>query len=194
MMEWSFQPLTRQRLEEAAALCDACVGKNLYTYGYLASILEKKDHCFSLLTAEDGATAGYIYFYAAGLEEMAQLSKFSVKDLSVISDKKDPVIGNLQSVGVARQWRGRGLSRLLVQYYLKEIRRLWSADAAFGVFWKPGGSVPMEKTLLEFSFRYLGDAHRVWYDKKDLVCPYCKGRCQCDAAVYYRPLGKEEPV
>lgn len=193
-MEWIFQPLTQKNLEKAAVLCDNCVGKNLYSPAYLASVLKKPEHCFRLLTNQDGEIAGYIYFFLARLEDMAELSKFPVERLAAVFGRRKPVIGNLQSVGVDERWRGRGLSRLLVSYYLNYIQFYWSADVAFGVFWKPGKTVPMEKTLKRLSFRYLGDARHVWYDREDLVCPYCRGRCRCDAAVYYRPLGKEEQV
>lgn len=57
-----------------------------------------------------------------------------------------------------------------------------------GVFWKPNGTLPMVRSLEAFSFLFLEDAHLVWYDTPGLVCPYCQGKCHCDAAVYYKPL------
>lgn len=99
----------------------------------------------------------------------------------------------LRSIGVAEAYRGRGLSGVLLDFYLRQLERTLCADAAFGVFWKPNGVVPMGRTLEKAGFRYLEDAHMVWYEIENLVCPYCAGRCICDAAVYYRPIGKREP-
>lgn len=62
------------------------------------------------------------------------------------------------------------------------------ADLAFGVFWKPRGRFPMGRTLAACGFRSLGEARRVWYDRDDLVCPYCQGRCVCLAEVAANPL------
>lgn len=186
-----FQRLTRAYLDASVALCDQCVGKYLYPRAYLASILEDPAHFFYLLTTPSGEAAGYIYFFLTNLDEMAAVAKLPRGRLSAISPLEHPVVGNLQSIGVAPAWRGRGLSKRLVDFYLGRLRWQLSADAAFGVFWKPEGHVPMERTLNAFGFLHLEDAHRVWYDNEKLVCPYCRGRCVCDAAIYYKSLIKE---
>ncbi len=184
------QRLNEEYLDAAVELCDRCVGKHLYPRAYLASMIEKLGHCFYLLITPEGEAAGYIYFFLAGLEEMAALAKLPGQRLAGISPQKEPVLGNLQSIGVAQHWRGRGLSKTLVGLYLEQLERWASADAAFGVFWRPNGHVPMEKTLKAMGFLHLCDVHRVWYDNEALICPYCKGRCECDGAVYYKPIRK----
>lgn len=187
----AFQRLNKAYFDAAAELCDQCVGKNLYPRACLASILENPDHYFYLLITPEGEPAGYIYFFLTNTEEMAILSKLPRERLVAISPKQNPIIGNLQSIGVAESWRHHRLSERLVGFYLEQLQSCLGADAAFGVFWKPKGHVPMEKTLKAFGFRHLEDAHRVWYNNQDLICPYCKGRCECDAAVYYKPIRKE---
>lgn len=187
----AFRRLSLTSVDAAAKLCDRCVGKNLYPYTYLASVLENPEHFFYLLVTAEEEAVGYIYFFLTGLEEMAALSKLPRERLAMISEREAPVIGNLQSIGVTEAWRRHGLSEQLVGFYLEQLQQCLLADAAFGVFWKPEGHVPMEKTLKAFGFRHLEDAHRVWYDKEDLICPYCRGRCACDGAVYYKPIRKE---
>ena len=184
-------PLTEVYLDQVTALCGQCVGENLYPRSSLAAIINSPDHYFSLLLAPEGEIAGYIYFTLSGLEDMARLSKMPRDRLAAVSEKSEPLIGNLQSIGIAEPWRGRGLSRLLVRHYLEQLQRI-GADTAFGVFWKPQGQVPMERTLLGLQVRCLGDAPLVWYDRDDLVCPYCRGRCVCDGAVYYKPIREEQ--
>lgn len=183
-----FEKLTAARLDEASALCDRCVGKNLYPRAYLASIVDKQGHCFYLLVTPRRKAVGYIYFFLTGLEEMAALARLPREQLAGISPKENPVIGNLQSIGVVEAHRHRRLSEKLVRFYLERLQN--TADVAFGVFWKIGGHVPMEKTLQASGFIYLADAHRVWYHRRDLICPFCPGRCRCDAAIYYKPLGR----
>lgn len=187
-MEFTFQPLDAERLDEAAELCGACVGENLYPRSLLAAILGDPERQFWLLSAPGGEIAGYIYFFLSDLPAMARLSKLPQSRLAAVSPKRDPVIGNLQSIGVAEPWRGRGLSRTLVDFYLDRLFAM-GADLAFGVFWKPRGRFPMGRTLAACGFRSLGEAQRVWYDLDDLVCPYCQGRCVCPAEVCYKALG-----
>ena len=67
-----------------------------------------------------------------------------------------------------------------------------SAGAVFAICWKPGKIVPAGKMLKECGFDDLTEAKNVWYDDKDLVCPYCKGRCRCDAEVFYKLLNGEK--
>ena len=62
---------------------------------------------------------------------------------------------------------------------------------AFIVCWKPGGVVPLGKALSECNFDFLAETKKVWYDDTELICPYCKGRCLCDAEVYYKLLNVE---
>ncbi len=185
-----FKRLSEADLDTATELCDRCVGKNLYPRAYLASIIDKPGHYFYLLQTPEGEAPGYIYFFLTGLDEMASLAKLPRERLSAISPKINPVIGNLQSIGVAEEYRYRQLSAELVRFYLEQLQTHTAADTAFGVFWKIGGHVPMEKTLKAFDFHYLTDARRVWYGNRDLICPFCKGRCECAAAVYYKSIGR----
>lgn len=183
----TLERLTAACVEEAAALCDRCVGKNLYTRQYLAEVIHKPGHYYSVLMTPERKLAGYIYYYLAGMEGASAVAKLPPEQLPVLPAKQSPVFGVLRSIGVDEAYRRNGLSVRLVEHYLEQLHRA-GADMAFGVFWKPGGSVPMEKTLKRFGFSHLTDAHLIWYDNEDLVCPFCKGRCRCDAAVYYKIL------
>lgn len=188
---FSFQRLSLARLDLAVTLCGECVGKNLYSRDLLAAVVDAPYQQYYFLLTPEGETAGYIYFHAASLDSMAALSRIPRERLAVISEKKAPVIGNLRSIGVVKAYRHRGLSEELVRFYLERLQNDWSADTAFGVFWKPNGHIPMERTLTAFDFIHLGDSSRVWYDNDELICPVCGGRCRCDAAIYYKPIRKE---
>lgn len=187
----SVQHLTPDYLDAAAELCDQCVGKNLYPKSYLASVPDQPDHYFDLLVTPEGEAVGYFYFYLTDLADMAAQAKLPKERLSVVSPKADPVIANLRSIGVAENYRSHRLSEALLRLALDRLQTAARADAAVGICWKAGGRVPMDQILQTLGFQYLSDAHRVWYDNEALVCPYCQGRCVCDAAIYYKRLGKE---
>lgn len=189
---FSFRRLTESDLDIAVALCDSCVGKNLYTRAQLAEIIYKPTHHFHLIFTHKSEVAGYIYFFLTDLEEMASLSKLPDEQLGIMAKQQSPVIGNLQSIGVAEAYRGQGVSEILVDFFLTKLHEGTVADVAFGVFWKTQGKVPMENTLKAFDFTYLADAQGVWQDKKDLICPFCRGRCVCEASVYYKLLEKRD--
>lgn len=188
---FSFERLTKAYLYEAVKICNECVGENLYSFAYLSSIMNQPNHYFYFLMTPEREIAGYIYFFLTELESMNSLLKRSKEELRLISKRKNPIIGNLQSIGMAQKYRHHKLSTVLVRFYLEQLQTHQEVVAALGMFWKIKGFVPMEKSLTAFDFIYLGDAHRIWYDNKDLICPYCEGRCQCDAAIYYKPLEKE---
>lgn len=184
-----FERLTPSYVDAAAALCDQLVGKNLYTRECLTAVLQKPNHEYYVLLTPENNIAGYIYYYLADLQEAAELSKLSHKQLAVISSKKNPVVGIIRAIGVDEAYRHKGLSVKLLDFCLKQLQT--KADAAFGVCWKPDGHVPIEKALIKFQFHHLTDAHLIWYDNENLICPFCKGRCRCDGAIYYKTLSKE---
>lgn len=190
----SVQPLTEAYLGRAVALCDQCVGKNLYSKADLAAALNSPNHFFDLLVTPEGEAVGYFYFYLTTLDDMAAQAKLSRERLAVVSPKAEPVIANLRSIGVAEGYRSHRLSESLLRLALHRLQASTRADAAVGICWKAGGRVPMDQILRDLGFCYLTDAHRVWYDNDKLVCPYCQGRCVCDAAIYYKTLIKEAGI
>lgn len=87
-------------------------------------------------------------------------------------------MGKIQSVGIKREYRGNELAVEMMQFILKEMKKA-DIDITFIVCWKPGGIVPLGKTLAKCQFDYLTEAKKIWYDDMELICPHCKGRCRC---------------
>lgn len=181
-------PLSNDLLEQAVDLCGECVGENLYTKEMLEKAIQQQNHFFYLLLTPENKAVAYIYFTLMEIREAERLAKHSLDRLKENTQKSDPLIGNLQSIGVHSKYRQKQLSKRLVKIYLQWLLDKTPAEIAFGVFWKPNGMVPMEKTLKAFGFSHLADTKRVWYDKTELICPVCGGRCECDAAIYYKQL------
>lgn len=184
---FTIRPLAEADLDTVAALSGACVGENLYSKERLAAILKRPGHRFLLLISPSGELAGYIYFYTTDLEEMARFARLPVETLRTVAAGPHPVVGNIQSLAVSPAFRSRGLSLRLMQTCMDELVRL-SAVTVFGVAWKIGEHIPAGPSALGMGMRYLTDAHGVWADDEALYCPVCKGRCHCDAVVYYKTL------
>ncbi|MCD8154921.1 MAG: hypothetical protein LUF78_09605 [Clostridiales bacterium] len=206
--------LTAPYVRQAKALCDQCVGVNLYTQEYLESILGDPRHFFYLLHAKDGEIAGYAYFIRMSPEEFTRLSRLPEEEISrlytalkenaapggkkiragnvdsemtAVFAREGLPVGNIRSIGLEKRYRGMRLSEGLVRFCLSQLSA-YGAKVAVALCWKTNGSVPMEKTMLSCGMRYLTDARRVWYDNRELICPFCEGRCECDAEVYYKRL------
>ncbi|MGN0405383.1 MAG: hypothetical protein ACI4F1_09185 [Bariatricus sp.] len=191
--QFYLKKLQEEYLDTAVALCDRCVGVNLYPKKELASAIRRNDHFFYLLFAPDGKAAGYIYYYTTTVKELSARARLPEEQIAKVCANREGVIGNIQSIGVEDAYRGNGLSVSLLEFSLKNLAALM-ADTAFIVCWKIGERVPLRASLEKLDFCYLSDAHKVWYDVPNLICPYCEGRCKCDAAVYYKPLTKEEAL
>lgn len=179
--------LSERYITEAAQMCDRCVGKNLYTKDYLASILHEPGHFFYLLLSDEDVLAGYMYFIMMDRTELASVSKLDTMQLNRLCKGTDEIIGNLRSIGVDEPFRNKGLSKELILFSLEQLASL-GAHVAVALCWKAGVVVPMRQTMLSCGLQYLTDAYHVWYDIEDLECPYCSGRCECDAEVYYKRL------
>ena len=186
-ISFTVQRLTEEYLDRAVALCDQCVGENLYPKSYIASILHQPDHYYNLLLSPEGELAGYHYFHLTSLEAAAKEIKLPVERLKGISKREKPVVAQFQSVGVAPGFQHLGLARRLAELALKEAKAE-NADLALCMAWKYDGCVPMGDNLTACGFCYLTDSRMAWYDNEKLICPVCKGRCKCDAAIYYKKL------
>lgn len=185
-------PLTWELLEQTVELCDQCVGKNLYTKAEFAEVMERKDRQIFLLLTPKGKVVAYIYFRLTDIAGAERLAKQSFQQFKEKGFDPYSLFGILQSIGVREEYRHCGLSEKLIEIYLQSLLKETAADIAFGVFWKPNGIAPMESVLKKYGFSYLTDSSNIWYDNENLVCPVCKGRCRCDAAIYYKLLERNE--
>lgn len=186
--ELTLTPLTQELLEQTVALCDRCVGKNLYTKAELTQAMEGKERQLFLLVTPEKKVAAYAYFRLTDIAEAERLTKQALRQFEEKGFKEHSLLGLIQSIGVCEEYRHQGLSKKLVEIALQWLLENTEADIAFGILWKPYGKAPMEAVIKKCGFSYLTDSQNVWYDNENLVCPVCGGRCSCDAAIYYKLL------
>lgn len=179
------RPVTEADLSQAAALCDQCVGKNLYTPERIREAMEARDQFFWLLQTQTGETVGYLFYLLTDVQTVAAAAKVDPARLTGVA----PVgaVCRLQSIGIREEYRGNALAAKLLAFLLEQAGAL-EARVIYAVCWKAGRVVPLEKPLLECGFSFLMEAKKVWYDDLQLHCPHCNGRCHCDAEIYYKLL------
>ena len=190
-LSFTLKPLKKEDVEVARRLCDKCVGENLYTEEEIEGAVESRERFFCLLEDERGKEAGYVYYYLTTEEEVAHYAKIDISLLSSLSPAPRRKVGKIQSIGVLDEYRGIGIAPKLMEFVLNDLKGQ-GLEIVFIVCWKPKGSVPLEHALIENKFTFLTQATKVWYNDTRLICPYCKGRCLCDAEVYYKLLTGDE--
>ncbi len=178
-------PLSQNDAESARLLCDACVGENLYSKEDIQCAITETDRYFYLLKTDEGEIAGYIYYYLTDEASVAKSAKIDAAVLYTVYRATEKKIGKIQAIGLKETYRGMGLAVQMLRFVLDELTAM-SVEAVFNVCWKPGGIIPVGKALQECGFHDLTEAKMVWYDEPALICPYCKGRCRCDAELYYK--------
>lgn len=182
-MSLNISILKKEQIDEVMALIDDCVGKNLYRQEDILECVTRSDKWFYVITDSAGKIVGYIYFM---IDTIDKLSSYIHEPIDFVSERIDAEkkLGRIQSVGVMDIYRSHGLSNTLIDNALRVFRENQVANATI-TCWKIGEDIPLLNTLEHFDFEYLCDAHNVWYDNDKLICPYCVGRCRCEAAVYY---------
>lgn len=186
-MRFYLRPLKKEEVGEASFLSDECVGKNLYPTEEIAATLNDQEKFFYLLKNEKDETIGYIYYFLTNEEEIAKYSQLDINVFRKVYPDFNKKVGKIQSVGIKKEYRGNELAVEMMRFILKEMKKL-GIDITFIVCWKPGGFLPLGKTLAKCQFNYLTEAKKIWYDDMELICPHCKGRCSCDAEIYYKLL------
>ena len=194
--EFYLQPLEKEDIEETLGLMDQCVGENLYQKEELEQTIGRGDKAFLLLKTAEGELAGYIYYYLTTADQIAEDARLGVQKIrqvcgqdALASVREPQFVGKLQSVGIKQAFRRQGLAVLLMEHALWQFAKM-GMENVFIICWNAGGKVPLEKALQKCRFVHLSSAKMIWYDKKDLFCPYCKGRCKCDAEVYFKRISE----
>ena len=184
--EFDLCPLEKEDIEETLQLMDQCVGENLYHKEELEQTIGSADRVFQLLKTAEGELAGYIYYYLTAADQIAADARLTEQKIRQVcrQDALAPV-GKIQSIGIKEAFRRQGLAVSLMEHALAQFTGM-GVEEVFIICWNAGGKVPLEKALQKCRFVHLSSAKMIWYNKKDLFCPYCKGRCKCDAEVYFK--------
>lgn len=190
------QPMTlmqldRAHLQQASALCDACVGVNLYREEMLEEVLEDPESYFFMLSDPTGGIVGYIYFHRSDINAAAEFLHTTPEKVARYLNPACDLV-HLRSIGVLPSMRNKQLAVRLLEFALAFSRQVLHADLAFVACWRKGDFVPMHNNIQKFGFIHLFTAPKLWYDVPDLYCPFCKGRCSCPAEIYSVDLKRED--
>ncbi len=179
------RPMKREEANKVAAIADECVGKGLYSPQEMEEAADTDSKCIYVLETKDGEIVGYIYFFLTDRKSTAAEMKADERLLQTVCTDAAKPVGRIQSVAIRHAFRENGFSKKLVQFAFDAL----SAEGAGCVFtacWKKGDKVPLRATVQSCGFHFLAETENVWFDKEELFCPYCGGRCRCSAEIYYK--------
>lgn len=180
-------PLRADEVDIAKRLCDECVGKDLYSAEELTASIDARQCFFYLLKAKSGEAVGYIYFRITDAQQIAADGKQNISTIRGLCRQKMGSVGKIQSIGLTQPYRKSGYGKYMIDFALEKFKSL-HVEQVFIICWKKGDDVPLRSTLMQCDFLFLSTAKMVWFDHPRLHCPYCAGRCRCDAEIYYKIL------
>ncbi len=187
MGNFTLNPLEQSDVDAVIKLSDECVGKGLYAVSEIKETISSDSKFVYVLKSPEGEIAGYIFFFLTDTDSICKDAKIDKETLLKVLDGTKGKIGRIQSIAIKEDYRGEGFSEKLIDFAVSKLREL-KTECTFIVCWKKGDFVPLKKTMEECKFEFLTVAKKVWYDHKRLYCPYCKGRCSCDAEIYYKKV------
>lgn len=164
-------------------LCDERCGPGYLTRAVFDRWMEHK----SLFKAAeiDGAFAGYAVMLPASVPEVMKKLAMPREDVESLAEGRPALI--YRSAAVLRQYERRGVMRALAAAGL-ETARQEGYGCLFGPAWVYQGKIPVAGTLEAFGFVPLYKREKLWYDDPGYTCVVCRGRCVCDAMIYYKKL------
>ena len=181
------RPLESGDVDAVIKISDESVGKGLYTASEIKETIGSDSKFLYVLKSPDGEIAGYIFFFLTDTDTIVKDAKIDKETFLKVLDGTKAKIGRIQSIAIKEEYRGEGLSEKLIDFAVSKLQDL-KTECTFIVCWKKGDFVPLKKTMEECKFKFLAEVQKVWYDNERLYCPYCKGRCSCNAEIYYKKV------
>lgn len=187
LSELELCPLKAEDIHTAKCLCDECVGKDMYSQEDIGNCIDSAYRFFYLLKEKNGGAVGYLYFYVTDVQQIAEDGKVDIRLLRTVCPVRTGVVGKIQSIGLKEHYRKNGYGKYMIDFAVQKFRAL-DVNRVVIICWKKGDDVPLGNTLDQCHFQFLTTAKMVWFDHPRLYCPYCAGRCRCDAQIYYKIL------
>ncbi len=183
MEEITIKNVLHSDFEKIVELCNRRYGTGYMTLESFNKLL-KNPNFFKIATT-NGKFMGFASFLADIDENVAKSMGLSELEIANISDGKPSVI--YKSAALESEFEGCGVMRKLLGELIKQATNN-NYGAIFASAWVIGDIVPIERNLKTFEFKYIANRSMLWCDDEGYNCIVCKGRCRCDAAIYYKKL------
>lgn len=164
-------------------LCDERYGPGYLTRDVFDHWMEHKS---LLKVAEiEGEFAGFAVMVPASVPEVMRKMAMPREDVEAFAERRPVLI--YKSAAVLQRHERKGVMRALATAGL-ETARQEGYGCLFASAWVYDGKSPIAGTFKAFTFVPLYKREKLWYDDPGYTCVVCKGRCTCDAMIYYKKL------
>ena len=174
---------TQDYYEKIKNLCDESFGTGYINREEFNKWLTHPQ-LFNIALAED-AFAGYSVMIPAGVEDIMEQMGMERSEVLALTDGGPAII--YKSAAVCSAYRRNGVLTELIKALLNQAKELGYGSVILSA-WTYGGKTPAKSSLLSMGFTQLFIRHKLWYHYENYSCVICKGRCICDAAVFYKNL------
>ena len=134
----------------------------------------------------DDEFAGYSVMIPAGTREIMKEMDMTLQEVQNITSGKPALI--YKSVAVCPQYRKRGLLTKLMTELMDRAEKSGYKTILLSA-WMYEDKIPALRSLEKLKFSRLFVRHNLWYQNEMYQCVICKGRCVCDAVIYYKNIG-----
>ncbi len=129
--------------------------------------------------------AGFAIFGVYSETETAFKMGISLAKYNEITKGKKSIV--YKSAALYSNFEGNGIMHKLLEQLIYEVKQN-QFKVVFAAAWIMDDIIPIKPTLQRFDFTYLERKKLLWYNDVEYNCICCKGRCACDAAIYYKVL------
>lgn len=174
---------TEAYYEDIQRLCD-----ERYGAGYIGRenfALWLKNARLLKIALVDGVFAGFAVMLPASVTDVMTHMAMPESDVRRISGDRPALI--YKSAAVVKKYEHCGIMKAMAEQGLNEAR-LMGYGSVYGSAWIIDGKIPIEGTFRAFGFQRLYERQMLWYHDENYRCIVCKGRCTCDAVIYYKKL------
>ncbi|MCR4655389.1 MAG: GNAT family N-acetyltransferase [Lachnospiraceae bacterium] len=171
--------------EEIVQFCEDCFGENYTFVPEMRGFIEDEENRLFVME-DDGRIIAAVLYLKDDKRSVMEDMEVEEADFDRISGGK-PVLHHKFCI-VRNDYRGRGLMTELMEKALAELERENVYGAVFGQAWIRQEEMPMENICARTGYHPYKRQISPWWKYADRTCNICKGRCKCDAMVYYRKL------
>lgn len=176
---------TRSDIPAIVSLTCDCFGEN-YTFDEEMQRFIDDERNRVYVEYDDKGLSGAFMLLAEDEDMISKSMEVKSDDYDRISQGKPCLHHKFSAVRTDR--RQDGLMTAMIQEAIADLENEGKYGAIFGQAWIRNGEIPMAVVCDRAGYVQYKRQIRPWYGITDRYCNICKGRCKCDAMVYYRQL------
>ncbi|MBQ6319346.1 MAG: GNAT family N-acetyltransferase [Lachnospiraceae bacterium] len=176
---------TRADIPAIVSLTCECFGEN-YTFDEEMQGFIDDERNRVYVEYDDKGLCGAFMMLAEDKDSISESMEVTSDDYDRLSRGK-PCLHHKFCV-VREDRRKDGLMTAMLQEAIPDLENEGIYGAIFAQTWILNNEIPMARVCDRIGYKQYKRQFRPWYGITDRYCNICKGRCKCDAMVYYRQL------